>query len=108
LLFLSLCILQQLDMPSRLTVLLVSLLLAKTAVIFCLWLVILGATMAKLCPDACSCDLGGYYVNCSDSSLTSIPLIFPTTIREHVLGGNNITSEEKDSFISRGQTAGES
>jgi hypothetical protein len=91
-------------MPSRLTVVLVSLLLATPAVIFWLWLVILPARVAKLCPERCRCDLGGNYVDCTSSLLNSIPLIFLTNVQELVLNGNNITSLEKDSFISRGLT----
>ena len=88
---LSLCRLQQLAMPSRLTVVSVSLLLATPAVIFWLWLMILPARVAMLCPEECRCETEGYYVNCSGSVLKSIPLIHPTDVRMLVIDGNNIT-----------------
>ena len=91
-------------MQSRLTVVLVSLLLATSAVIFWLWLVILRARVAILCPKECWCDPGGYYVECSSSPLNNIPLIFPANVWELLLRSNNITSLEKDGFISRGLT----
>jgi Leucine-rich repeat (LRR) protein len=83
------------------TVVLLSLLLATPAVIFWLWLVIVPARVAILCPERCRCDTLGYYVNCEDSSLSNIPLIFPTYVGELVLYNNTITFLEKDSFISR-------
>jgi hypothetical protein len=85
-------------------VVLVSLLLATPSVIFWLWLVVLPARVAKLCPEECKCDAMGYYVNCENSSLSNIPLIFLTEVRVLVLDNNNITSLEKESFISRGLT----
>jgi Leucine-rich repeat (LRR) protein len=102
--FISVCRLQQLDMPSRLTVVLLSLLVATPAVIFWLWLVILPARVARLCPETCKCDPAGYYVTCYKSSLNNIPLIFPTNVQQLWLYENNITSLENDSFISRGLT----
>ena len=68
--FLSLCRLPQLAMPSRLTLVLVSLLLATPAVIYWLWLVILPAKVTILCPEEWWCDPAGNYINCSRSSLT--------------------------------------
>jgi Leucine-rich repeat (LRR) protein len=100
--FLCLCRLQQLDMSSRLTVVLVSLLLATPAVMFWLWLVI--QPIKVLCPEECRCNANGYYVNCLSSGLNSIPLILPTHVRILVLFDNNITFLEKDSFVSRGLT----
>jgi hypothetical protein len=102
--FLSVCRLQQLDMPSRLAVVLLSLLVATPAVIFWLWLVILPSRVAILCPEECRCDPGGYYGECRNSSLNNIPLTFPTEVRQLLLYGNSITSLQKDSFISRGLT----
>jgi hypothetical protein len=67
--FLSVCRLQQLDMPSRLTVVLVSLLVATPAVMFWLWLVIQRVRVAILCPEECWCRPGGYLVDCTLSSL---------------------------------------
>jgi Leucine-rich repeat (LRR) protein len=50
------------------------------------------------------CDAGRYFVNCTDSSLNSIPLTFPAAVRGFLLRDNSITSFEKDSFIRRGLT----
>jgi len=69
--FLSLCRLQQLAIQSRLTVMLVSLLLATPALISRLWLVILPTRVAITFPEGCVCETDGYYVNCS--SLTVFP-----------------------------------
>ena len=77
---------------------LVSLLLA--AVIFWLWLVIVPARVAILCPKECLCEAGGYTVYCSGPSLTSVALIRLTGVRIIVLRNNNITLLEKDSFVS--------
>ena len=87
-------------MPSNLTVLLVSLLLATPAVVFWLWLVILPARVAILCPEECECDRGGYVVDCDGTSLTAVPLIHLTAIRVLWLFENQITLLEKDSFVS--------
>jgi hypothetical protein len=102
--FLSVCRLQQLDMASRRTVVLVSLLVATPAVIFWLWLVILPAIVAILCPEGCWCDPGGNYVNCSNSSLNSITVTFHTDVRTLKLDYIKLTSLKKDSFVSRGLT----
>ena len=99
---LSLCRLHQLAMPSRLTVVLVSLLLAAPAVTFWLWLMILPARVAIQCPEECRCETEGYYVNCSNSGLNSIPSIVPTDVRILVIDGNSITNFEKDCFVSKG------
>jgi hypothetical protein len=102
--FLCLCRLQQLTMPSKLTVVVLSLLLAIPAVIFWLWLVILPARVSILCPEKCKCAAGGYYVNCTGSSLIEIPSILPTNVRGLLLDNNSITYLENDSFVSRGLT----
>ena len=88
-------------MPSRLIVVLVSL-LATPAVIFWLWLVILPARVAVLCPEECRCETEGYYVNCSGSGLNGVSLIHPTDVRILVIDDNNITYFEKDCFVSKG------
>jgi len=88
-------------MPSRLTVVLVSLLLATPALISWLWLVILPARVAKQCPKECRCNAGGYNVDCSRSSLKEIPLTLPTQVRGLVLDNNSVTVLENDSFVSR-------
>ena len=91
-------------MPSRLAVASASLLLATPAVIFWLWLVILPARVAELCPEECWCDPGGNYVNCSNSSPKSITAIFHTDVRTLKLDYINVTSLKKDGFLSRGLT----
>ena len=100
--FLSLCRLQQLAMPSRVTVVLVSLLLATPSVLFWFWLVILPARVALLCPEECRCEKEGNIVNCSDAELKNIPSILPKHARGLVLDGNGIRFIENDSFVSRG------
>ena len=89
-------------MPSRLTVLLVSLLLVTPAVLFWLWLVILPVRVVVICPEECSCEREGYIVDCSDSALNSIPSNLNRRAQTLVLDGNNISFFENDSFISRG------
>ena len=86
-------------MPPRLTVVLVSLLLTSPVVIFWLWLVILPARVAKLCPEKCRCDPGGYNVKCDGTSLNRVPLIHLTSVRDIDLKENNITFLERDSFV---------
>jgi hypothetical protein len=87
-------------MPSSLTLVLVSLLLATPAFILWLWLVIVPARVAILCPDECTCDTAGYHVYCYGTSLTAVPLIHLTGIRKLWLFGNKITWLKKDSFVS--------
>jgi len=87
-------------MPSRLTVVLVSLLLALPVVIFWLWLVILPARVATLCPEGCRCDIGGYDVDCDNTSITSVPIINLTDVRLLSISENNMSFFEKDSFVS--------
>ena len=89
-------------MPSRLTVVLVSLLLATPAVIFWIWLLIQPTMEAKLCPEECRCGREGYFVNCSGSGLNSIPSILPKYVRVFVFEKNNLTFFENESFVSRG------
>jgi hypothetical protein len=96
--FLSLCRLQQLATPSRVTVVLVSLILAAPAEIFRLWLVILPARVAILCPEECWCD----HVDCSRTSLKNIPSLHLTDVRELVLNDNSLPSLQNDNFVSRG------
>ena len=81
-----------------------SLLLATAAAILWLWLVILPARVAKHCPEEYRWNAGGYYVDCSSSSLKEIPLIFPTPVRGLLLDNNSITLVKNDSFVSRGLT----
>ena len=89
-------------MPSRLTVVLVSLLLAIPVAIFWLWLVIFPARVAILCSEDCRCDAGGYYVDCTSSSLKEIPFTPLSEVRTLLLANNNITFLGRDGFVSRG------
>jgi hypothetical protein len=86
-------------MPSRLTLVLLSLLLATPPVIFWLWLVIVPTRSAELCPEKCECKARGYEVRCKVTSLTAVPLIRLTFVRVLRLYGNKITLLEKDSFV---------
>jgi Leucine-rich repeat (LRR) protein len=79
-------------MASNLVVLLVSSLLVS--VMF--W----PAGVAIVCPDGCRCDYDQNNVKCS--SLNSIPVMFPTDVKELVLQDCSITCLEKDAFDSRG------
>jgi Leucine-rich repeat (LRR) protein len=88
-------------MTSRLSVVLVSLLLATPAVIFWCWLVILPVRVKIICQEECMCDSEGYNVHCSGSSLNNIPLLLPTDLRKLLLVRTNITALVKDSFTSR-------
>ena len=96
--FLSVCRLQQLAMPSRLTVVLVSLQLATAVVIYWLWLVIVPARVAIRCPGECQCDTAVCFITCSRQSLNAFPLILLTNVRVLWLSDNNIKLLEKDSF----------
>jgi len=87
-------------MPSRLTVVLMSLLLATPAVAFWLWLVIVTVRVAMLCPEECECYTAGYYISCSSTSLTDLPLIQFTDVRAISLYNSNITLLEKNGFVS--------
>ena len=87
-------------MPSSLTVLLVSLLLTSTAVAFWLWLVILPARVAILCPEGCECGTVGYKVKCTSLSVNPIPLIHLTDVRTLDISYTEITLLEKNSFVS--------
>jgi Leucine-rich repeat (LRR) protein len=89
-------------MPSRLAVVLVSLLLTTPAVIFWLWLLIQPKTGTIICPEECRCKTVGIHVNCSGSGLNSVPSVLPTHVRQLVLDDNSITYFENDSFVSRG------
>ena len=95
-------------MPSRLTVVLVSLLLATPTVAFWLWLVIVPAKVDILFPAECRFQTGRYRVLCDDRTLTTVPLIRFTGVRELQLSGNTIKTFERDCFVSRGLTELES
>ena len=86
-------------MPSRLTVVLVSLFLAIPAVVFWLWLVIVPARVAMFCPEECWSDPGGYDVLCINTSLTSVSAIRLTNVRNLWLFYNNITLFGRDDFV---------
>ena len=87
-------------MTSKLTVVLVSLLLATPGVAFWLWLVIVPARVTILCPEKCECDTAGYSIICSSKSLTAVPSIHLRNVQALWLSDNNITLLEKDSFVS--------
>ena len=87
-------------MPSSLTVKLVSLLLSAPAVIFWLWLVIVPARVAILCPEGCLCDTVGLFVQCYNTLFTAIPLIHFTNVRTLFFYENKIKFVENDSFVS--------
>jgi hypothetical protein len=89
-------------MASKLTVVLVSLLVASPAVIFWFWLVFQQTRAVTLCPEGCVCSYMGLDVDCSHSSLKSIPSSLPTHAHELLIDDNNITYFENDSFASRG------
>jgi hypothetical protein len=89
-------------MPSRLTVVLLSLLAAIPVAIFWLWLLIQPIREEIMCPGECRCGEVGFDVNCSDSGLSKIPPILPTNVRVLLLDGNSLTFFEKDSFVSKG------
>jgi len=88
-------------MPSRLTAVLVSLLLATPAVAFWLWLVIVPARVAILCPEECRCDRLGYDVGCYSETLTAVPVIHLTDVRVLSLYRNKIKLLENNSFVSQ-------
>ena len=100
--FLSLCRLQQLAMPSRLTVVLASLLLQRPAVKFWLLLVILQVWVTVTCHVKCweSCSLRRCHVACSSESIDNIPLVYSSIDQEFKLHYNIITYLKNDSFIS--------
>ena len=87
-------------MPSNLTVVLVSLLLATPVVALWLWLVIVPARVAMLYPEECKCDPAGYDIRCSSESLTAVPVINITGVRVLRVPFNKITLLGKDRFIS--------
>jgi netrin-G3 ligand len=89
-------------MVSRLTVVLVSLLLATPAVILCLWLIIHTQSVVIQCPEECRCNADGIYVNCSYLGLKIIPSIVPTQVQILLLNRNDIPYLENDSFVYRG------
>ena len=79
---------------------LVLLLLAAPAVIFWLWLVILPARVATLCPEGCRCEAGGYCIQCPGTPFNPVPLIHLTQVRVLWLYYNKIPLLENDSFVS--------
>jgi Leucine-rich repeat (LRR) protein len=89
-------------MPSSLSVVLLSFLLAITTVIFWLWLLVQPIRGTIDCPEKCRCDDLGIAIKCSDSGLNDIPSILPTQVRILVINGNNITIFENDTFVSKG------
>ena len=91
-------------MPSKRTMVLLSLLLATAVFIFWLCLLIVPARVAEPCPEECHCLTGGIQITCSAPSLTTIPLIRFPNVRKLDISYSKITLLEKDSFFSRGLT----
>ena len=86
-------------MPSRLTVVVLSLLLATAVLIFWLGFVILPARVSILCPEGCE-SKKGYIIICNGPSLTAPPLIRLTNTRVLLLRRNEIRLLERDRFVS--------
>jgi len=87
-------------MPSNLTLVLMSLLLATPVVALWLWLVVVPVKVAILCPGKCVCATLGYTVKCDNLSVNPIPLIHFTNVQILRLSGNEINLLEKNSFVS--------
>jgi len=87
-------------MASKLTVMLFSLLLATPAVAFWLWLVIMPAIVAVLCPEGFECYTAGYLIDCKKLSLYPISLIRHSIVRYLRLFDSNISLLQKNSFVS--------
>jgi len=87
-------------MPSRLIVVLLSLMLALPVVVFWLWLVIVPARVAILCPEECLCEIVGRNVECEDTSLTAVPLILLTDVRGFWFSENKVKVLVKDRLVS--------
>jgi len=83
-------------MPSRLIVVLVSLMLAMAIVMF--WLLLVIEPVVP-CPEECSCRRGGRSIRCDGPSLTAVPLFRLTYLKVVRLFKNNITSIERGSFV---------
>jgi len=106
--FLSVCRLQQLAMPSRLTVVLVPLLmvvlLLEAAAMVWLCVAILPTRMAELCSDECSCDPERYNVDSTNPSLTKTSFNFLKYLRQLTIFIQYIPSFGNDTFLSEGLT----
>jgi gastrin-releasing peptide receptor len=94
------CRLIQFAMPVTVKAVLVSLLVASPALIFWIWLVILATRFTLLCPDGCWCSADGDKIDCSNSSLDNIPVIFHKQVRSLTLDYNNLTYLKEDVFLS--------
>ena len=103
--FLSLCRLQQLAMPSGLTVGLASLLLQRPAVkLWLLLLVILQARVSTTCHVKCweSCYPSRCHVACSSEPIDNISSVYSSIDQEFKPHYKSITYLKNDSFISKG------
>jgi Leucine-rich repeat (LRR) protein len=89
-------------MASRLTVVLLLLLLASPALMFWFWLVFQQTRAVTQCPEECRFSEEGRNVDCSVLSLENIPSYLPTHVQVLVIDGNNITYFENNSFVSTG------
>jgi Leucine-rich repeat (LRR) protein len=91
-------------MPSRMTVLLVTLLMTSPILIFWAWLLILPASVAFVCPEGCWCDPWGNRIDCFNSLLNIIPITSLKDARKLYLNYTNLTYIRKDSFLSSRMT----
>jgi len=85
-------------MPSRLTVVLVSLLFATPPLIFWLWLVTLSGRVTILCPKECGCGTEGWWYEYSVA--LRFPLFFLTDLQRLEVFNNNTKLLKNDSFVS--------
>ncbi|XP_021939816.1 chondroadherin-like, partial [Zootermopsis nevadensis] len=91
-------------MLSRVTVLLLMLLMTSPVLIFWAWLLILPTRVAFLCPEGCWCDPEGNTIDCFNSSLNNIPKISLKNVRELEFRHINLTYLRKDSFLASRMT----
>ena len=95
-------------MTSRLTVVLVSLLLVvlllETAAIVWLCVVILPTRMAEQCSDECRCDAGSYNVDSTNLSITKTSFNFLKYFRQLTISSQYTPSFGNDTFLSEGLT----
>jgi hypothetical protein len=85
-------------MPSRLTVVLLSLLLTLPVVIFWLWLVIVPSRVAVLCPEECLCETQKRSLQCEGTPLTAVPIIQLKAVQEIWFFRNRIAIFVNESF----------
>jgi Leucine-rich repeat (LRR) protein len=69
------------------------------ALIFCAWLLILATTAPYQCPEECSCDAGGFTVECVSLPLNTTPVAFPKYVRILSFYSYNLIFLRKDNFL---------